>query len=128
MQDPILKKAQRTLDTAIFWFFGCGSVAIYTGVSVHPSAAYTVGAAMMGVVWAVLLITFWRTRPAWATIATVILVLGLSFVRDCTFPGAGILRGIYGGAVALAAGNLFLRIFRRTISRLCRLDRNAPSA
>jgi len=128
MQNPILRKAQQTLNTAIFWFFGFGALAVYAGVTVQPPTSYTAGAAIIGVVWAVLLVVFWRTRPTWSIAATMILVLALSFLRDFTFPGTGFLRGIYGGVVALAAGMLLLCIFRRPISRFCHLDRNDPNA
>jgi len=124
MQSPILQKAQQTLNAGIYWFLGCGAMAVYAGFMVQPSASYTAGAAMIGVVWAGLLIAFWRIRPNWSIAATVFLVLGLVILRDRTFPGTGFLRGIYGGAVALAAGTLLLWLFRRPISRFCRLDRS----
>lgn len=126
--DQALQKARQTLNAAIFWFLGCGAIAAYAGFKVQPAASYTAGAAMIGVVWAILLIAFWRTRATWSIAATMFLVLGLTVLRDHTFPGPGFLRGIYGGAVALAAGMLFLWLFRRSISRFCRLDHNDPRA
>jgi len=101
--DQALRKARQTLNAAIFWFLGCGAIAAYAGFKVQPAASYTAGAAMIGVVWAILLIAFWRTRATWSIAANMFLVLGLTVLRDHTFPGTGFLRGIYGGAVALAA-------------------------
>ena len=126
MPTPILDKAQQTLHMALFWFAGCLVVAIGAGIAVHPPVSYTVGAAVIGVVWSALLVAFWRLRPNWSLIATVVLFLGLSLVRDFTFPGPGFLRGIYGGATAIATSMLLLRLFRRPIAKFCRLDRHKP--
>jgi hypothetical protein len=126
---PTVRKARSMLRTSITWVVVCVAVAVYAGVSIQPSVSYSVGASILGVAWACLLIIYWRTRSfIWSFFAIVVPLLGISILRDTVFPGRGFLRGIYGYAVVLSVGMLLLRIFRSQILRFCHLDRDEPIA
>ncbi|MHA3774493.1 hypothetical protein ACXR0O_23460 [Verrucomicrobiota bacterium sgz303538] len=129
LEDPLAQQARKTLKTAIFWIFGCAAIAVFAGVAVKPPISYTVGAALLGGIWAAFLVLLWRTKCSfWNAIALVVLAFGLSILRDSVFPGRGILRVIYGFAVAITAGMLLFRMFRRPVERFCGLIDDDPSA
>ena len=121
--NPIVHQARTTLRTAIIWLVASVVVAIYAGISTQPSVAYTVGAAIVGVVWVFFLVIHWRTRRTlWSIFSIIIFVIGMSVLRDTVFPGGGFLRGIYALAVAVAVPMLLLRLLRGHVSRFCYLD------
>ena len=104
-------------------------LAVYLAITVRPPPSYTFGAVLLGVIWAIIVVVHWRTRSSvWSIVGIIVLVLGLAILRDAVFPGTGLLRGIYGGAVAIATGMLLLFCFRRQLSQFCRLDRDEPIA
>jgi hypothetical protein len=125
-ETKIIEQARRFLQTAVPW--AAGALAIYAGFDSRPSVSYTIGAALLGIMWAALLALSWRTRRSlWSIVAVVALVMGNGILRDTLFPGQGFFRGIYGISIAAGTGTLLLAIFRRHVSRFCRLDSDAPN-
>lgn len=85
---------------------------------------------MLGIAWVLLSVINWRTRSSfWGFVSVFVPVVGFPFLRDTSFPASGLIRDlyrIYGGAVVIAVGMLFFRVFRDRISRFCRLDCDGP--
>lgn len=121
-RDRFVRRAMETLNVSIFWPLGFVATAVFISTRVCPPASYTCGAVILGLIWAGVLVVHWRIRSSIGDlVALLILVIGLTFLRDVVSPEKGILSGIYGYAVAFAAGLAVLRSLHRPISRFCRL-------
>ena len=128
-KDPIGDWARRTLDAAIYWIIGCVLFAVYEGITVRPPMSYTVGSALLGVPYAIIIMIQWRTRRSgWSIVGVLLYVLGTTTLRDAFFPGTGFLRGMYGHIVSIGTAMLLLYSFRGFVSHLCHLDRDPPTS
>src|SRR4029450_5438096 len=104
-----------------------GAIAVGLGIALQPPLSFTAGAALLGVALIALPVLHWRTRSGLLNfVAILLLMVGIPMLRDFLFPGRGHLRILYGFAIAFGVGTLLLRIFRRSVSRFCRLDSELP--